>query len=105
MCLFLCQSASSDDCRFVVLKLGSMIPPAVFFFSQDCFAIWGSFVILYKVLVLFVLVLRKMWVHPESIMLSEINQTNTLCYHLYVNLKHQMNMYNKTEAELQREQN
>lgn len=43
-----------------------------------------------------------MWVHPESIMLSEINQTNTLCYHLYVNLKHQMNMYNKTETESER---
>ena len=39
---------------------------------------------------------------PESIMLSEINQTNTLYYHLYVNLKHQMNMYNKTETESDR---
>lgn len=40
-----------------------------------------------------------MWVDPESIMLSEINQINILCYHLYVNLKHQMNMYNKTKTE------
>ena len=32
-------------------------------------------------------------------MLSEINQINILCYHLYVNLKHQMNMYNKTKTE------
>ena len=44
-----------------------------------------------------------MWVDPESIMLSEVNQTNTLCYHLFVNLKHQMNMYNKTETESDRE--
>lgn len=44
-----------------------------------------------------------MWVDPDSIMLSEINQTNTLCYHLSINLKHQMNMHNKTETESDRE--
>ena len=34
-----------DDCSFIDnLKPGSVIPPALFFFNQDCFGYSGSFV-------------------------------------------------------------
>ena len=33
-------------------------------------------------------------------MLSEINQTITVCYHLYVQSKNETNEYNKKEADI-----